>query len=150
MTRFSKEIARYAINHAKPFIQKLIDEGITKRKDLHIVVGNSDGKILADESFGNPDLWEHPYNKIAQSKFEITVRTGQPTRIIQQITPELVGEPGDTFYWGSWIDGGIVVACSGVQPYWDEAFSKIIVAIIRAIVTEVQEKEIAEGGDFRK
>lgn len=150
MARFDQQVARYAITHAKPLIQGLMDKGVAKRNDLHIIVGNSDGEVLATESMGNPDKWEYPYDLIAQSKFDITVRTGKPTRIVQQLTPELAGELGDTFYWGSWIDGGIVVACSGVQAYWDEAFCKVITAIIRAMVTEKQAIEMEEDGNFLK
>lgn len=147
---FNDIVASLAITYSLPLIESLMELEVTKRNHLHIVVGNSEGSILATKSIGNPEDWEHRYDEIAESKFNITVRTSQLTRIVQQVTPELAGEVGDTFYWGSWIDGGIVVACSGVQPYWDEAFSKVISAMVRALVTDEQVKEISNGGDFRQ
>ncbi len=149
-SRFNKDIASRAITNALPMIDALIKNGVVCRGDLYIMVGNKNGDVLASKSFGNIIEWEYQYDRIAKSKFKITVRTGQATRIVQLMTPELAGEVGDTFYWGSWIDGGIIASCSGVEPYWDEAISKTLVAMARALVTEKQLKEKEKQGGFRK
>lgn len=148
--RYNKRVAIQAVKLVVESLIKLtMDTGLAKRKDLHIVIGKRSGKILHEFSLGKVKKWEHDYKGVARSKFNLTCRNGLPTRIIQSMMPELAGEKGDTFYFGSWIDGDIVVACSGVQAYWDEAYAKVIVAVVRAIVTAIQENEIALGKDFR-
>lgn len=149
MSRFNKEVAKNAINIAKGLIHQTMKNNVVKRSHLHIVVGNTDGKILAEKSIGEPDEWKHPYKEIALSKFDLTVRHQKTTREIQLLYPELSGEEGDTFFWGSYIDGGIVVACSGVEAYFDEMYSKIIASIARALVTKYQEDEMSKGENFR-
>lgn len=150
MTRYNSELAEKA---TKLVVDSLIlaamEAGYAKRRDLHIVAGTSTGKILYELSLGKEKKWEYPYKKIARNKFKLTVKWQCSTREIQALYPEMAGEKGDTFYFGSWIEGDIVVSCSGVQGYWDEAFSKIIIAVIRALVTEKQESEKASGKDFR-
>jgi len=149
MPRYDETVAETAMDMvAGTIIASTMLRGLAKRQDLHIVVGNSEGKVLASSSLGDLENWEHPYDKIAESKFALTVKHQMPTRQIQGQHPELSGEEGDTFFWGSYIDGGIVVACSGVQAYWDEAYSKCIVAVIKALVTAKQEDEMQKGGHF--
>lgn len=150
MPRYNSELAEKA---TKLVVESLIfaamDAGHAKRHDLHIVVGTSTGKILYELSLGKKKKWEYPYKKIARSKFKLTAKWQCSTRELQALYPEMAGEKGDTFYFGSWIDGDIVVSCSGVQGYWDEAFAKAIIAVIRAFITEKQELEMASGQDFR-
>lgn len=117
---------------------------------LYILVGLNDGTTLARFHLGSPDEWPAPYDDIAIGKFDLTVEHQMPTREIQQMYPELAEGEGNTYYWGSWIDGGLVVACSGVDPEWDEAFSKMVIAIMRAMLTKKQKQELLNGDHFRK
>lgn len=116
---------------------------------FYIIVGTSDGQMLHRLAIGERNEWTAPYSDIAESKFHLTVDHQMPTREIQLMYPELAEGHGNTYYWGSWIDGGLIVACSGVDPEWDEAFSKMIIAILRAMLTKKQKQELSEGKHFR-
>ena len=59
MAIFNKEVAKEAIMTTRIMIKMLMDQGITSRKDLHIIVGTSDGEVLVTESIGNPEKWHH-------------------------------------------------------------------------------------------
>ena len=124
-------------------IAKVMKIGIVKRVHLHIVVGLSDGTVLYEKSIGKRKKWENNYRSVARSKFNDTVKTGEPTRRIQSESPHLAS--GKFPYYGSWIDkqNGIVVAASGVEGYWDETFSKIIINVLMAIVYRKQEQLLA-------
>lgn len=156
MYYFSKELAQQVADmvraHAEEMIRpKKVENGLCPNGGgLHIVVGTSKGIILARADVGERDDWAGPYDEIAESKFSLTAETGKPTREGQLLYPELMEGPGNTYYWGSWIDGGIVVACSGVDPEWDEAFSKMGCAFVRAMVTKKQKGEMSEGKHFRE
>lgn len=113
---------------------------------LVIYVGDTSGKVLYEFRWDSPEEWFAPYDKIALSKFYLTVQHKLPSREIQLVYPELANSGGHTYYWGSWIDGGIVVACSGVDPEWDEAICKMICAAIRAMVTKKIKQDSAEPG----
>lgn len=123
-----------------------MNTGLVHRQHLSIIAGNINGDVLGIRDIGRDSGWEHPYDEIAKSKFDITARTGKPTQVIQELEPELAGFPGDTVYWGSWIDGGIIVACSGVRPWYDLAFSKCIVALIRANIIEKRQAMLGKLG----
>lgn len=155
MTYFSENIAKQAAEAVRVQADQMIrpkgtENGFSPNGGgLHIIVGTSKGKILAVASVGEPENWSGPYDKIAESKFNLTVETGMPTRKGQLLYPELMEGAGNTYYWGSWIDGGIVVACSGVDPEWDEAFSKMGCGFVRAMVTKKQQGEVSSGKHFR-
>jgi hypothetical protein len=147
---FGKKIAEQAIKIAVDSImtQTRMD-GIVESNGFYIVVGTNKQQILAVREDGDQSLWTYDYKKLALSKFEITARNSLPSRLIQETMPELAGKEGDTYFWGSCIDGGIVAACSGFIPEWDEVFSKTIVAICRALVSEKRNLELTKGKHFR-
>lgn len=150
MPRFNENLAAKAIQLVvNSLVRTAMDAKLVKREHLHIVVGkadgSTDGKVLSELSMGDPQEWEFGYRGVAHSKFKITARTGLPTRLVQTCMAELADEDGDTVYWGSAIDGGIIVACSGVEPFWDEAFSKAIAAVVRAMLSAEQESDLAAG-----
>ena len=141
MSRLTPEICNQALDLTRPVILKLMKTKTIKRQHLHIVVGGVTMGKLASDSYGEKKKWEYPYKKVAESKFDLTVEHGIPTRIIQQTKPEVLGKKGSTIYWGSWIDGDIVCSCSGVQPWMDEMISKIVIDIIRGLIYQVQEDQ---------
>jgi hypothetical protein len=158
---FSKEIADQAIHAVRPMLEALIkakglENGLLPNGNgFHIIVGDIDGRIIRDFDYKDRDVWVGPYNDIAVDKFELTVEHKMSTRKIQLLYPELaearmlIQRTGHTYYWGSWIDGGIVVACSGIDPEWDEFFSKVICAFIRAAVSKKVKLEAVAGKHFR-
>ncbi len=140
MRLLTKDQAELAISLVKPAILNAMDQGLTKRKALHIVtfwrpeqffmVKTKDGLgfplfeecILAEDSI-RIDPWSADYGAIARSKGEITWRTGLDSDVVHMQAPHLLRE-SDTQYWGSCIINGAGTACSGVQPYWDRMFSR--------------------------
>jgi len=151
MTRFTREIAKDAVETAMPFINHIMQE--LGRTGLGVKVGLRRPDKLSDTplyslQIGEPAEWKHPYLKIAESKYYMTQETGRPSREVQLLYPEMAGASGQTVYWGSWIDGFIIVATSGLPPEWDEVCSKLICGIIRARLTTQSKEDFASDKDF--
>lgn len=136
----TSDVAEQAVERVLPIYEAMCEAGAFKRTGhFAIVVGTHDGNTfnhLFGKQIGEVRDWEHPYFRIAVSKAEITARTGRSSREAHEVAPWLL-EQGDTLYWGSAIEDNIVVACSGVQPWYDEMLSKMIIAAIKAICTEL-------------
>lgn len=83
---------------------------------------------------GEPDEWQVPYDGIAGSKHGISRREGKDTVDV----PLTDREVGDTQYWGSVVlefEGGrIIVAISGLQPWFDEALSGMIARLLLGLL----------------
>ncbi|MGC1176683.1 MAG: hypothetical protein WA843_01315 [Candidatus Saccharimonadales bacterium] len=89
--------------------------------------------VLFEYTWGQETDWEHDYRKVARAKAFASWKTGLPTRLINQSAPYLY-EPGFTKWPGSAVGpGGLVVAFSGVEDYFDEMFSEIMLAIIKGL-----------------
>ncbi|HVV15077.1 MAG TPA: hypothetical protein VHD55_01590 [Candidatus Paceibacterota bacterium] len=129
-----------AFEFVRPCIELTLRSGVTRRRDL-VVVANAveiinpmtEGKSFEDNcylvhEFGDPAKYEWPYKKIALSKAEISVRTGLPTT---KVAPQYLLDD-DTVNSGSAVIDGIVVACSGVEGFYDEMFSYWLAAAIQA------------------
>jgi hypothetical protein len=118
--------ARQVFELVKPAIKELLEK-YAKRQDLHIVFMNPQIKpweapfeeaILEEFFIGDPEKWEHDYKAIARSKAEQTWREQRANLITQTLGPATL-RPNDTVYWGSFEYYGMVVACSGVESYFD-------------------------------
>ena len=135
----NQRIAGRAIELAEPLITNLAETGTTRRHDLFVLVGQRDerGRLLvfAEKVFGEEASWEHDYREIARGKGDITARTGLPSREVQLLHPELL-RPTDVKYWGSVVSGNVIVAVSGVQPWYDEAIATSILALVRALIQD--------------
>tara|TARA_B100000745_G_scaffold70949_3_gene42502 strand:- start:13868 stop:14326 length:459 start_codon:yes stop_codon:yes gene_type:complete len=118
---------------------------VLNRKMCHIVVvvpageeaRNSDWpdysvtpNCIFEASVGNKSDWPHEFDEIARSKARQLWR-GQNTDGNTDSMAHLLF-PGDTPYWGGVKRHGIVVACSGVQPYFDQMISGMIADAIKA------------------
>lgn len=79
--------------------------------------------------FGDKGAWENDYEDIAISKAEKSIRTGRNSA---ELAPHYLLD-SDTVFWGSVVLDDIVVACSGVEPYYDEMFSMWIAATVKAL-----------------
>ena len=114
-----------------------------KRNDLHVVVlvpgviqnigelvfpdrsnSNMSAVVLTEKSFGDEDKFEHPYAEIALSK-GLQLWTDRNYDGRTDCVPHLLFV-GDTPYWGGVKRNGLVVACSGVQPWIDRLISGIV------------------------
>ena len=152
MTRMTKEIFEQAIEISLPTIEKLIKDNVVDRTHLHIYAGGVKEGVIAEKSIGCPVEGGDEIEQIALSKFKLTQEHRMPTRDIQQKKPHVLGVPGTTIWWGSWIESDIVVACSGVQAWMDEMISKLVVSIILALMYQKQDDEFtaveASGKSF--
>lgn len=103
--------------------------------------------LIYQESFGNTDKWEHPYADIARCK-ALQLWTGRNDGRAGVI-PHLLFS-GDTPYWGGVKRDGIVVACSGVQPWFDRLIAGIVADTIVALAHDAYEndEERKKGVDF--
>ena len=147
-------LAYEAVQTLKPQIEQFLQQH-AKRQHLAIVVTaveeisprspdkSFEEDCLVVDSIGDPNDWEHDYKSIALSKAEKSVRTGMATA---KLGPQYLLD-ADTVFWGSEVLDGIVVACSGVEPYYDEMVSMWIAATIRAFCKKAF-AELPDGTEF--
>lgn len=152
-----QDVAARAVEFALPAIRQLIENKVLKRGDLHIVIAIRptywDGdeteldrfqeSIIYEHSLTDPSTWEFSFNKIARQKCLQSWRHGMSTHEMQTRAPHLL-EYGDTVYSGSVVSDGLIVACSGVQPYFDEMISAWVLAACRALCIQGHET-LGEG-----
>jgi hypothetical protein len=156
----TEDVARQAVNFVLPAVQALIDAKVVKRGDMHIVIGKPDidagsisrevwymDGILYQHSLGIRSKWGNPYDEIARSKCYLSWRHGMPTQLIQACAPHLL-ERGDTGYYGSAVSHGLAVACSGVQPYFDQMISSWVLEMCRALAIDAREKQVLPDNGF--
>ncbi len=119
------DIAKQAVLLVKPSIDELFKR--TNRKELHIVImdprikpweSNFNDAILHEESIKNSETWEKPFDEFARSKAEQAWRERQANIVAQTIHPSSLRE-GELPFYGSFVYGNIVVACSGVEQWFD-------------------------------
>ncbi len=153
VSQLTYDIAERAIEFVSPYIRLLMETGVAKRNDLNVVVAlrhpsPAGYTVMAEKSFGDPDNWEHPYDKIAYGKTDISARTGLTSREVQLMRPELL-ERHDVMFWGNAVLGDIIVSCSGVQPWFDEAIANAIAWLCRALIQQDLEDHKANADGDR-
>ena len=79
--------------------------------------------VLYQHSLGQKSEWPHRFDKIAKSKALELWQDRNDDRT--DIMPHLLFT-GETPYWGGVKRRGIVVTCSGVQPWFDKMVSGMI------------------------
>ncbi|MCH7529921.1 hypothetical protein IIB50_02275 [Patescibacteria group bacterium] len=154
------DVAKQAVEMVEPIIYTAMGCKLFKRDHLHIVVMDPaampinrnrvtfKSAILYEVSLGNTENWEHDYAKIARSKAQISWWTKLPTHIVQETMPYILTGV-DTKHYGSVVLDGIVVAASGVQPWYDECVSHMVAAACRAFSIEnMQEDILPSDSDF--
>lgn len=98
--------------------------------------GKASGSFREDcllvTAIGDRTTWRIDLEEIALAKARKSVRTGRATA---DLAPHLL-IPGDTVAWGSVVLDDIVVACSGVKPWYDEMFATWLAAAIKAVCKE--------------
>ena len=129
----TEEVAQAALELVKPVFDGLVASGVTDdRVNLHVIVfqpGRED--ILAEASWGeDPSTWTLPYAAIAYGKAKKVQQSGMVLRTLRNDAPWLY-ESGDVRYVGGVIENGLVVAASGLQDYWDEAISWMVLSAIQ-------------------
>lgn len=142
-----EEIARQAVELVKPSIDALFER--TNRNVLHIVImdprlkpweSDFNDAILYQESIRTAEPWEHPFDEMALNKAEQAWRDMRANIVTQTTHPSSLRE-GDLPFYGSFVYGNIVVACSGVEQWFDMLVSGwIALAFEQLMVHEHQSK----------
>lgn len=138
-------IAKDAVELVKPAIDKLFER--TNRQELHIVImdprlkpweASFEEAILYQTSLGSPDEWTIPFDQFARNKAKQAWRSGQPNLVNQTLhTSSLQSE--DLLFFGSFVYGDVVVACSGVEQWYDMLISGwLAVAFEQLCMSEYQ------------
>ncbi len=143
------EIALDAIELVKPSIERLFER--TNRKQLHIVVMNPtlkpwecsfDEAVLCESSLGTPEEWPAPFDQFARKKAQQAWRSGSANLNQQTLHTSSLRED-DLLFYGSFVYGDVVVACSGVEQWYDMLIAGwIAVAIEQLCMSEYQNTKI--------
>jgi hypothetical protein len=136
-----REAAARAVDMALPMIRAAIENRSAGESGFFYLVvmrpGSSPGSssfeeaILYEHAVGDRDNWDADYRGFALAKARIAWRTGLDSHIVQEQRPHLL-EAGDTVLWGSVAMDGIVVAASGADAWYDEAFAGAVALCLRA------------------
>lgn len=137
--------ARRAIALAVPMLEAALkDRGVGESGFLHVVVmdpgkGPADcafeDAILAEYSTPGRDDWDADYAWYAREKARVAWRTGMATDQVQARAPHLL-RGDESMLGGAAVLDGIVVAVSGANPWYDEAFALSVAALLRAVAQE--------------
>ncbi|WP_133013420.1 hypothetical protein [Marinomonas flavescens] len=148
MARNHKQLAIDAIELVKPAIEKLFDQ--TNRKELHIVVmdprikpweSTFEDAILYQESIKNLE-WTIPFEVLARKKAAQAWRDRSSNINHQAIHPSSLRDE-DVLFYGSFVYGDIVVACSGVQQWFDMLVSGwVALAFEQLAMNDYQQSKI--------
>lgn len=140
---WDRDAAAQAVQLARPMLERsLANVSVGESGFLHVVIMNplatpadSDFShaILYEESIGNPEEWDADYGAYARGKARLSWRTGLSSHEVLALKPHLL-QAKDALVWGSVCQEGIVVAVSGANPWFDEAFARSIAALFKAIV----------------
>lgn len=140
-----KEIAEDSISLVTPAIENLFNR--TNRKALHIVImdprvkpweSKFEDAILHQASFGQPDSWTIPFDKLALKKAEQAWRNNSHNINQQFLHPSSLKDD-DILYYGTFVYGNIIVGCSGVEQWFDMLVSGwIAVAFEQLTIHEYQ------------
>lgn len=93
---------------------------------------------LYQHNIGDPTSWVAPFDNIARMKAMQLWSDRNDDRA--GLIPHLVFSR-DTVYWGGVKRAGIVVACSGVQPWFDKMISGMVADAIIALAQDGYEND---------
>ncbi len=88
--------------------------------------------ILYEHAVGDREKWDADYAAFAHAKARVAWRTGMDGHMVQELRPHML-TARDTVLWGSVVVDGIVVSCSGANPWYDEAFAGTVAMWLRAL-----------------
>jgi hypothetical protein len=144
----TKEIAEKAVDMA---VEVVMGQCPVKRKDCRVTVlvptMITEGykfpnypivpEVLLRKDYGDKPNWEYEFDEISECK---TLQLWQGRNAPgNESTPVHLLFTGDTPFWGGDVTEGIVTSCSGVQPWYDKAISRISNALMIAAAREVWE-----------
>lgn len=145
----NKFLALKAIEIMLPSIEKLFEQ--TNRKELHIIImdpalkpweASFEDAILVEKSLGSPDEWAFPFDELARKKAKQAWRESTANIQTQMMHPSRLRDD-DLLYYGSFVYGNIIVACSGVEQWYDMLISAwIAISMEQLAVNEYQKIKI--------
>ncbi|MGY8525551.1 hypothetical protein [Paracidovorax citrulli] len=142
--------AERAIGLAVPMLEAaLSDKGVGESGFLHVVVMDPalmpsdcgfESAILCEYSTPGRERWDADYAWYAREKARVAWRTGMSTDQVQARAPHLLrGE--ESQLGGAVVLDGIVVAVSGANPWFDEAFALSVASLLRAVAQEKRRQQ---------
>ena len=140
MNETKKSLAEEALDLVMPSIETLLVEK-AKRTHVHIVIMDPRKKpweceftdaIWYERSITNDEPWERDYTAFARAKANQAWREGQHGIVVTALAPATLRH-GDTVYDGSFCYNGVIVACSGVEPYFDMLISAWVALAIQQL-----------------
>jgi hypothetical protein len=148
MARDHQQLAKDAVELVKPAIDKLFEQ--TNRKELHIVImdprikpweSTFEEAILYQESIKNSS-WSTPFDVLARNKAAQAWRNKSANLHHQAVHPSSLRDD-DVLFYGSFVYGDVVVACSGVQQWFDMLISGwIALAFEQLAISDYQQRKL--------
>jgi len=139
------DLAREAIELTLPMIEPAVRrERVSGGGFLHLVVLDPLAKpgratfeqaLLLEHSIGDRARWDADYAGFARAKARLSWENQLDSHRLQSTHTHLLRR-GDSLLWGGVCLDGIVVACSGAHPWYDEAFACAVAAAVRALAKE--------------
>jgi hypothetical protein len=139
------DLARRAVTLALPMlVASLEDPGVGESRCMHIVVLDPckrfgscafEDAILYEHSLPSREKWDADYAYYAREKARLTWRTQIDSGQVMDRAPHLLLS-GDTVLAGGIVLDGIVVAASGANGWYDEAFARSVASLMRAAARE--------------
>jgi hypothetical protein len=130
--------ANHAVEVAIAMLARAKDMDWIKRDHAHVVVMNPtmrpwtgctfEEAILFQYSMGPRQIWKHDYKAIALANASASWHSGRPTDELAQLAPHL-HELSDAKWYGSVVYRGLIVAVSGLQPWFDVALANAIAGL---------------------
>lgn len=146
-----QDTARHAVELCLPMINAAMESREAGASGfLYIVImkpgftpahGSFKDAILYEHAVGDTSKWDADYGVYARGKAEVSWRTHRDSHLVQQTQPHMLVE-GDSLLCGGVVTHDIVVAVSGADPWFDEAFAGSVAMCLRALA----KKGLAEQG----
>ncbi|KAF7963464.1 hypothetical protein AWV80_09415 [Cupriavidus sp. UYMU48A] len=138
------EAAQRAVYLALPMLSaSLADRDVGESRCMHIVVMDPcrpfgsctfEEAILYEHSLPSRDSWDADYAFYAREKARVAWRTQTDSGVVATLSPHRL-VVGDIALPGGIVYDGIVVAVSGANGWYDEAFARCVAALLRAAAT---------------
>ena len=150
----TKAMGLQAIEIASTSFKKLIELGVTDRKQLHIVIMDPAKRPEFGDTFEDAVLCEaaigaevERFKKIAFGKAEFAWKYGMPTQAGQQFYPHLYTQ-GMTKWGGGTYMHQIAVGASGVEYQYDQLIAEMVACTCRALAVGKMTDILAVEEDF--
>ena len=147
-----RDTARHAVELCLPTINAAMESReagasgflyiVIMRPGLTPADGSFKDAILYEHAVGDTSKWDADYGVFARGKAEVSWRTGMDSRLVKETRPHLYAK-GDSLLQGGVVLHDLVVAVSGADPWFDEAFAGSVILVLRALAA----KKLAEQGN---